>query len=777
MIRRSRARVASRGIQPCSTALFTALAVVIAPSAGRATQRSGEVTIESPTDSLRVTVCSDDVIHIVATPSGSEDSSANPPWIAKPCEPKEFSFEEDEKGVTVKTAQITIHVFRANGNLSIEDNRGEVLLRERRLEPREYEARTGIATGTSRVIDRFRPAEAEAIYGLGQHQNGIFNYRGATVLLAQENTDIAIPLLFSTKGYGILWNTASASVFDNRSPSDFTLSAEAARSVDYYFLYGPEADQIIHRYRELTGQVPMFAKWVYGLFQSKDHYQSQQELLDVARKYRAEHIPVDTMVQDYYWWTKQGSSEFNRNYPDPIALVENLHRLHFHVMISVWPSFEEGADILRQMQAKNMLVPGTTLYDATNPAARELYWNLLPSTILQKGFDALWLDASEPEDGENSDAVLRDKSIFAGDGVLVSNIYPFLHSQSTYRHWRESFPMKRVFQLTRSGFLGQQHSGTAIWSGDVQSNFWALSRQVPAGLNFMLSGMPYWTTDIGGYGYPAYKDTRDPEFQEVFTRWFEYGVFCPLFRVHGRRANSDNEIWSYGPVAKRLVVYDKLRYRLLPYVYSEAWQVSSRDGTMMRPLVMDWRTDENVWNIGDEFLFGRSILVSPVTHRGATSRLVYLPGSALWYDFWTGDRYAGGQRLGSSAPLERIPLFVRAGSIVPLGPEIEYTDEKPADPIELRVYRGADGAFDLYEDEGDTYNYEKGSYAVIPIRWNETSKTLTFGTRVGEFPGMLSHRRFRVVWVREGVGVGEEPSAATDRIVEYDGNVATTTAP
>jgi alpha-D-xyloside xylohydrolase len=732
------------------------------------TREPDGVLLRSESDVLRLIVCSPEVIHVVASPIGSELPLAQPLWIAKPCASTEFSLKQNEHETLLETAKLAIHISLANGRLLITDHNGSPLLHEFDRSPRKYERRNN--DSFYRVTDNFRPREDEAMYGLGQHQSGIFNYRGSVVTLAQKNTDIAIPFFLSTAGYGVLWNSPSSSAFDNRFPNELKLTAEAASSIDYYFLYGPEPDEIVHHYRELTGHVPLFPRWAYGLFQSKDRYKSQGELLGIAAKYREQHIPLDTIVQDYVWWTKQGASDFNENYPDPARMMDQLHRLHVHVMISVWPNFEEGAAILAQMRQKNMLVPRLNLYDPTNPAARELYWDLLPSTLLKKGFDAFWLDASEPEDDDgNSDAVLHDKQLHIGDGAVFANAYPFFHTENIDQHWRKTFPSKRVFLLTRSSFIGQQRNAAASWSGDVESNFWSLSRQVPAGLNFILSGMPYWTADIGGYGYPIAKDTRDPSYQEVFTRWFEYGTFCPLFRIHGRRTNQENEIWSYGPVAPILIQYDKLRYRLLPYIYSQAWQVTQNDSTMMRPLVMDWRTDKEVWNIGDEFMFGPAILVSPVTEAGAKSRSLYLPPSSAWYDFWTGERVAGGQHILSAAPLERIPLFVRGGSVLPLGPEIEFTGQGPADPIELRVYSGSDAAFDLYEDEGDSYSYEKGLYAVIPIRWNDQSRTLSFGSRSGQFPGMLQHRTFRIAWVSKGHGMGEEPTAPADRVVEYDG--------
>jgi alpha-D-xyloside xylohydrolase len=315
----------------------------------------------------------------------------------------------------------------------------------------------------------------------------------------------------------------------------------------------------------------------------------------------------------------------------------------------------------------------------------------------------------------------------------------------------------------------------AVWSGDLASTFSSLKRQVPAGLNFALSGMPYWTTDIGGISEP-YGDTTDPKYQEIYTRWFEFGTFCPIFRTHGHRINNQNELWSYGPATATLVAFDKLRYRMLPYIYSLAWRITANDYTIMRPLVMDWRTDRKVWDIGDEFMFGPAFLVSPVTEVGARRRSVYLPAAPAWYDFWSGTKLVGGQTILATAPMDRIPLYIRAGSILPLGPDIQYARQEQ-DPIELRIYRGANGSFDFYEDEGDNYNYEKGAYAVIPIRWNDSSKTLTIGTRTGQFPGMLKRHLFRVVWVSTGHGSGPGISRQADQEIEYTGHSVTITDP
>jgi alpha-D-xyloside xylohydrolase len=451
-----------------------------------------------------------------------------------------------------------------------------------------------------------------------------------------------------------------------------------------------------------------------------------------------------------------------------------MHDENVHVMISIWPNFDPSTLIYQQMKAQGFLIDEKGDYDITNPAARELYWKMLPSTLIEKGVDAFWLDASEPEAGELG--IPPGRKLFLGDGGLYTNIFPMLHTYGIYENWRKASDQKRVFMLTRSAFLGQQRNSAATWSGDVYSNFWALKKQIPAGLNFSISGIPYWTTDIGGYGYPN-GNTTDPKYQEVFTRWFEYGVFCPIFRTHGHRDNDTNELWSYGPAVPTLTKFDSLRYRLLPYIYSLAWQVTKNDYTIMRPVVMDWRTERKVWDITDQFMFGPALLVNPVTEAGATSRSVYLPPAPAWYDFWTGERVEGDQTVQAPAPIDRIPLYVRAGSILPLGPEVEYAGEKPGAPIELRIYRGANGQFTLYEDQGDTYAYEHGAYATIPLSWEESSKTLTIGARNGSYPSMPAQMNFRVVWVSANRGAGPEIATQADRDVTYTGKEIQVKAP
>ena len=412
---------------------------------------------------------------------------------------------------------------------------------------------------------------------------------------------------------------------------------------------------------------------------------------------------------------------------------------------------------------------GAHVYDATNPEARDVYWEHLPGKLLAQGWDAFWLDSAEPEEywPHMGDAILSSRQLTIGNGAEFTNVFPLVHTLGVQDHWKAQNPGKRVFLLTRSAFLGQQRVGATVWSGDVYGTYWGLSHQVPGGLNFALSGYPYWTTDIGGYWPPHDDPLADPAFQELYARWFEYGTFCPIFRTHGHRPH--NELWSFDRVEPILVNYDRLRYRLMPYIYSLAWKVTSEDYTIQRPLVMDWRTDPKTWNLGDQFMFGPAILVNPVLKADATKRSVYLPAAATWYDFWTGKSLAGGHEIEADAPLDRMPLFVRAGSILPMGPQIEYATQDPAGPIELRIYRGADGKFDLYEDAGDGYEYEKGQYSVIPLRWDERSSVLTIGTRQGSYPGMIEHRKFRVMLVGSAHGVGVDASGVANAEISYEG--------
>ncbi len=740
------------------------------------------VVMRTGDETLRVIVCGPTLLHIVAGPGNPKSSSPQTPWIVAACPSTPFEFTPGEKEDTLATASLRVVLNHASGAIAFKLPSGETLLQENSDHPRRYVPTVLNGENVHQVSERFSLAPEEGIYGLGQHQAGTFNYRGAVVELAQQNTDVALPFLVSSNGYGILWNTASKSWMDNRFPTLLKMTAEAGDAVDYYFVYGPEMDQVVHQYRELTGHAPLFPKWAYGFFQSKDRYKSAQELLDVADKYRSQHVPLDAIVQDWFWWEKRGDPEYTASYlkphPDVPGAIQKLHEQNIHGMISIWAVLDVKSNTYQQMEAKNEIIPDTPLYDPTNPAARDAYWKLLAGKVFAQGWDAFWLDSSEPETfNGDGDASLFDKQLAIGSGARYTNLYALMHTGNIYQHWRQTTEQKRVFLLTRSAFLGQQRYGTTVWSGDVIGSFLSFTRQIPAGLNFSLSGMPYWTTDIAGYGWPWERDTRDPRYQELYARWYQFGTFCPVFRTHGHRANDTNEVFSYGPVAPIVIEYDKLRYRLMPYIYSLAWRVTNDDYTMQRALLMDWRTNEKVRNIGDEYMFGPALLVNPVSLEGAKSREVYLPPSAAWYDFWTGEELSGDQRIVAQAPLERIPLYVRAGSILPMGPEIEYATEKPASPIELRVYRGADGSFDLYSDEGDSYAYEKGAHATIPIRWSEATRTLTLEQRAGSYPAMEKELVFRVVMVGPHHGIGRGIADSAEKEVRYTGDRVSVTIP
>ena len=736
------------------------------------------VLLAMETGALRIQICSGSIVRVVYSPTPSFPARPDyivtkQTWLATP-----WTMQSTDKEISLLTASLKVSVTRADGSILFADLSGNRLFHDhgRTMAPAEV---NGEKTYRAEMWSNLW-GSGEGFYGLGQHQAGVWNYRGESVDIVQDNTNISVPTLLSSNGYGLFWNNPSRSRFNNRFPNALYISSEVADAIDYYFLYGPEFDRIISSYRELTGAAPMFGKWAYGFWQCKNRYQSQEELLGVAHKYRELRIPVDNIVQDWFWWNTMGEHVFNKNYPDPKGMIEDLHRNHFHFMISVWPYFRPGSPVYDDMDRRGYFVDrtkvggfhpaGQALYDAFNPAARAYYWDLMKKALFDIGADAWWLDTTEPETEGREEGILLSNKVAIGSGARYANLYPLMATAAVYEGQRGASDEKRVFILSRSAFAGAQRNAVAAWSGDIVADFETFRRQIPAGLNFSLSGLPYWTTDIGGFilGRPS-----DPAYRELFVRWFQYGTFCPIFRVHGTRAPNENELWSYGAAAQEILTkFDNLRYRLLPYIYSLAWRVTSESYTPMRPLVMDYRTDETSRRIGDQFLFGPALLVNPVTDPGVDSWRLYLPPSA-WFDFWTGRSMPGGRFINAPAPLEMLPLYVRAGSIVPMGPLLQYTSEKPADPIELRIYPGADAVFTLYEDEGDSYRYEKGAYSTIRMRWDEERKSLTIEKRQGRFPGLLEHRTFNIVWVGEGHGGGVGPTPTIDKTVQYDGEAVT----
>ncbi len=776
-------------IRRCAGAFLVVCAAIWAPVAAVAQwnppnpvvsfeKQANGLEIHQKDGVLKFEVDAPDVLHVTYSPlDASQPARSSDHVVTKTDWPQaSFDVSESDKAITLTTTKLKVEIERQSGSIHYQGADGKQLTTDtyRMLHPGEV---NGEQTFHAEVAFGIYGSH-EGFYGLGQHQAGVWNYRGETVDLSQENTEIAIPLLVSTNGYGIFWNNPSRSVVNNRFVHWLYMSGEVADRVDYYFLYGPDVDQIIGHYRELTGEVPLFGRWAYGFWQCKNKYQSQAEIEGVAAKYRALHIPVDNIVQDWFWWVTMGEMKWNPSYPDPQSMINKLHDEHFHLMVSVWPYFRPGSTTYDEFDKNGWFVAktlspgfhplGQALYDATNPAAQKKYWENVNNALFQKGVDAWWLDTDEPETEGKQDNILVDRKLTIGSGARYANVFPLFHAGGVSEGQQAASDKKRVFILSRSAYAGVQRYGVTAWSGDVLSDWVTFARQIPAGLNYSISGMPYWTTDIGGFISGG--NLNDPKFRELFVRWFQFGTFSPIFRVHGTRYPDENELWSYGPDAQKILVdYDNLRYRLLPYIYSEAWQVTSNHGTLMRPLVMDWRNDVEAQNTGDEYLFGPAILVSPVTTQGATSRTVYLP-KATWYDFWTGAKVDGEKRIDADAPLAKLPLYVRAGSIIPMGPTMEWSTEKAADPIEIRVYPGSDGDFTLYEDENDNYDYAKGQHATIKLHWDDTAKTLIFGAREGNFPRMPEMRTFNVVVVGEGRGVGIRDSAAQARGVLYKGD-------
>jgi alpha-D-xyloside xylohydrolase len=609
--------------------------------------------------------------------------------------------------------------------------------------------------------------------------------------------DIAIPFFQTSGGYGIFWDNSSTTTFKDNAGTT-TLSSVIGDGIDYYFINGKNADGVIAGMRKLTGNAPMFPRWVFGFFQSRERYKSQAEIIGIVKKYRELQVPLDGIVQDWqYWGTNDqvwNAVKFgNPLYPHPKQMMDSVHALNAHMIISVWPSFGPATEIHQSLDKIGGLfsfktwppTTGVQVYDPFNPQARDIYWDYMNKNIFSLGMDGWWLDATEPED---ANPIVSDKSkTHEGSFKSVVNAFPLMTTGGVYAHQRKTSSAKRVFILTRSAFAGQQRNATATWSGDIQGNWESFRNQISGGLNISLSGIPYWNTDIGGFysGTKFPKGIKDKAFHEMYTRWFEFATFTPLMRSHG--TNTPREIFQFGK--KGDWAYDaqekfiNLRYRLLPYNYSTAWQVTAHQSTMMRALVMDFPGDEKVYDINNEYLFGKALLVAPVTDSMYVSRAtgsavedfssikthsIYLPKGSNWTDFWTGETYTGGKTIDAKAPIDQISLFVKAGSIIPFGPFEQYTSQKKADKLEIRIYPGANGTFTLYEDENDNYNYEKGAFATIELKWNDQTKTLTIGDRKGSFPGMLKTRAFNIVLAGKNNGLGSAEGKTTKK-VQYTG--------
>lgn len=559
--------------------------------------------------------------------------------------------------------------------------------------------------------------------------------------------------------------------------------SEMTPQLDYYFVAGDDMDEVISGYRTLTGKSPIMPKWAMGYWQSRERYKTQDEMLATLKAFRDRKIPIDNIVLDWSHWPEDawGSHEFDKaRFPNPKAMVDSIHAMHGRMMVSVWPKFYTTTEHYKEFDQNGWMYQQSVkdslkdwigqgymygFYDAYNADARKLFWKQMYEHYYPLGIDAWWMDASEPNVRDCTDMQYRKDlcgPTALGPSAEYFNAYALMNAEAIYDGQRGVDNNKRVFLLTRSGFAGLQRYSTATWSGDIATRWEDMKAQISAGLNFAISGIPYWTMDIGGFcvenryvaGQQQWNAARTEnadykEWRELNTRWFQFGAFCPLYRAHGQYPF--REPWEIAPEGhpayNSIIYYTKLRYNLMPYIYSLAGMTWFDDYTIMRPLVLDFTSDANVNNIGDQFMFGPAFMVSPVYEYGARSRQVYFPQAEGWYDFYTGKFQKGGEKADVKAPYERVPLYVRAGSIVPFGEDMQYTDEKSADHIVVYVYQGADGEFTLYEDEGVNYNYEQGKYAMIPMEYDEEAKTLTIGKREGSFPGMLEKRTFTVVKV------------------------------
>jgi len=845
---------------------------------------------------------------------------------------------KNDSMVLLSSAELTLRISTMSGSIGYLDPAGKSILNEKgnpSFTPISYYCDSGF------TIQQDFHLTDEGVYGLGQNQDWVFNYRGKKEVLVQSNPDAVIPFLVSTKNYGILWDNYSKTIFSDDTICT-SLWSDIGNNIDYYFIFGENMDKVISGYRELTGRAPLYGKWAYGYWQSKEHYKTQAELLSVAAKYRRLKMPIDNVVQDWDYWNGRenwGGMFFDKTlYPDPQKMCDDLHKMNFHVMLSIWPALGPNTAVYADMLKHGYLYKpvgwaGFKYYDAYNPAADSLYCKYLDTGLFSKGLDGWWIDSTEPDvvnamTKESEEYELKKMGCnFLGSWARYLNSYSLAMTDAVYENWRSLTSEKRAYILTRSVFAGQQRDAATTWSGDIGASWDIFRDQVSGGVNFSMSGVPYWTFDIGGYVLGAYggvftEGGKDPAYEELYTRMFQFGAFSPIFRSHG--SETPREIWEMGNFTKPILKADELRYRLMPYIYSLAWMVTNQGYTMMRGLPMDFSRDKNTLSIGSQFMFGPAIMVCPVTQymyfrppeqgvpvgaeyfktddgkpgllakyyqdaershlsrtqidsdidfvwytgrpsyltdstyavtwegklipkesgkhqfhllcydhkriilNGDTLKMVYtsveqytepvnlvagkeynfvletenastgaarmqlfwktpsifakeeknevrdknidvyLPSGSEWYDFWTGDKTKGGIEIKADAPIDLIPLFVKAGSVIPMGPFIQYSTEK-ADPIEIRIYRGADGTFTLYEDENDNYDYEKGIYSTIDFIWQDSNKRLTIGAAKGKYPGMLETRIFNIVLVSRGHGAGIGVAKNFDKVIHYSG--------
>jgi len=769
--------------------------------------------IKSIIDSTEVEIqfYNSSTVRVLKSPEGKNFNKKSLSVIEAP---QETDFTINQKGdeLFLKSKNVQVDVNLKDGKISFSTSKGETLLNEK-VNGVAFTNFNDAGVKTYSVLQSFVLDKDEAIYGLGQQQQGKMIQRNLKLEMIQGNTDDYVPFFVSVKGYGLFWDNYSPTLFvDNQDSTSF--KSDVGDCIDYYFMYGGNADGVIAKMRELTGQVPMFPLWTYGYWQSKERYKGQDELVNVVKKYRELGVPLDGIIQDWQYWGNNylwNAMDFlNVEFYNPQKMVNDVHKLHAHMIISIWNSFGPMTKQYRDLKKIGALMDfqtwplsgsakwpprmdypsGVKVYDPFNPVARDIYWKYLNKGIFSLGMDGWWMDSSEPDHLNFKPSDLDDQT-YLGSFRKVRNAFPLMTVGGVYTHQRSVTSDKRVFILTRSAFAGQQRYGADTWSGDVVASWKALRDQISAGLNFSLSGIPNWNSDIGGFflwNFP--QKLKDANYCELYARWIQFGAFCPMMRSHG--TDAPREIYQFGKKGDK--VYDaidkfiNLRYYLLPYIYSTSWEVTANQSTMMRALVMDFANDKQALDINNQYMFGKSLLVCPVTkpmyskivvHGNDTTKVgdfskikseeVYLPKGTDWIDFWTGEKFKGGQTINEETPIDIMPLYAKAGSIIPIGPKVQYATEKKWNNLEIRIYPGADGEFTLYEDENDNYDYEKGVYSTITFTWDDAKKELTINDRKGSFPGMLNERKFNIVVVGKNKGIGITPVEIFDKVVTYKG--------
>lgn len=775
-----------------------------------------------------------DIVRVIKYPSRTLPEKKSYPVVKVP-ETVNISYSEQDDRLSMKTEYMEVVMDKKSGKISFKDTQGNLLVQEKEFGTNFIPRKDG-PHDSYLVSQRFMLQPDETIYGLGQQQTGKLNQRGQELMLRNENTRVCIPYITSEKGYGIYWDNPSPTVFSD-TPQETSFNSEAGLMSDYYFMYKDGTqDGVIACIRDLSGQATMFPLWTMGFWQCRERYKSSDELCEVLDKYRELGVPLDGIVQDWQYWgcdsnwnamkfmnpryiNKMGDPEWmkylpngenpNAQYPEPRIkspkeMVDYVHKNNAHLMISVWASFGPWTDQFKELQAMNALLPfetwprkaGVHPYDPFNPKARDLYWCYLKN-LYDLGIDAWWTDSTEPD---RFDMTEKEFDLPTADGTFrsVHNAFPLLSNKGVYEHQRATSNDKRLFLMTRSSYFGQQHYGSFCWSGDVVSQWNVMRRQIAGGLNYSLCGIPFWSTDLGGFfGWEYGNNWKDIAYQELQVRWLQWGCFQPMMRNHCS-SPMETEIYKFGKegdwaydAQKKFI---ELRYRLLPYIYSLSGEAVQRSGSIMRPFVMDFPRDKKAIRVDNEYMFGRNLLVMPVTdslytyydtkaRKGFTSVpdvakavkevKVYLPQGTQWYNFWTNEPHAGGQAVNMPCPIDIMPVYVKAGSILPFGPAVQYATEKKWDNLEIRIYPGTDGEFTLYEDEGDNYNYENGAFSQIRFRWNDTTRTLTIDDRKGEYKGMLKKRNFRILVVDRQSPSGDKEPDSFSRVIRYNGKAQT----